>query len=69
MPRQRGDDPGVLREFAPTAEELGFTHIVAYDHAGRDPGALGFEAVRPSPNGISRPAVSIFDTDTREIGR
>ncbi len=27
-----GSDPGVIREFAQTAEGLGYTHIVAYDH-------------------------------------
>jgi probable F420-dependent oxidoreductase len=38
-----GDDPGIIRDFAQTAEELGFSHILAYDHvlgavhAGRVP--------------------------------
>jgi len=33
-----GHDPNVLRDFAQTAEGLGFTHILAYDHVlGADP--------------------------------
>jgi probable F420-dependent oxidoreductase len=33
-----GHDPAVLRDFAQTAEGLGFTHILAYDHVlGADP--------------------------------
>lgn len=27
-----GGDPGALRDFAQAAEDLGFTHIIAYDH-------------------------------------
>lgn len=27
-----GDDPGVLRDYAQRADELGFTHILAYEH-------------------------------------
>ena len=27
-----GGDPGLVREFAQTAEGLGYSHIVAYDH-------------------------------------
>lgn len=27
-----GDDPGVLRDFALTAEQLGYSHILAFDH-------------------------------------
>lgn len=27
-----GSDPGAIRDYAQTAEELGFTHILAYDH-------------------------------------
>lgn len=31
-------DPGAVREYAQTAEELGYTHILAYDHVlGADP--------------------------------
>jgi probable F420-dependent oxidoreductase len=48
LPQQRiGEDLGVLRDFAQTAEGLGFTHIVAYDHvlgaehARRDPPLVG----------------------------
>jgi probable F420-dependent oxidoreductase len=39
-----GDDLGLVREFAQAAEELGFAHLIAYDHvvgashAGRDVG-------------------------------
>ena len=33
-----GHDPNVVRDFAQTAEGLGFTHILAYDHVlGADP--------------------------------
>jgi len=48
LPQQHiGDDPAVLREFALTAESLGFSHIIAYDHvlgaqhAGRNPPLTG----------------------------
>ena len=27
-----GHDPVILRDYAQTAEELGFDHILAYDH-------------------------------------
>jgi alkanesulfonate monooxygenase SsuD/methylene tetrahydromethanopterin reductase-like flavin-dependent oxidoreductase (luciferase family) len=27
-----GSDPGAIRDYAQTAESLGFSHIVAYDH-------------------------------------
>ena len=27
-----GDDPAVIKEFAQTAEQLGFSHILAFDH-------------------------------------
>ncbi|MGO8949086.1 MAG: LLM class F420-dependent oxidoreductase [Ktedonobacterales bacterium] len=27
-----GDDPGIIREYAQVVEELGYTHILAYDH-------------------------------------
>ena len=27
-----GTDPSVIRDYAQTAEELGYTHILAYDH-------------------------------------
>ena len=42
-----GDDPAVIREWAQTAEELGYSHILAYDHVlgavhdGRDPKLWG----------------------------
>ncbi|MBZ4510210.1 LLM class flavin-dependent oxidoreductase, partial [Mycobacterium avium subsp. hominissuis] len=33
-----GSDPAVLRSYAQRVEELGFTHILAYDHVvGADP--------------------------------
>ena len=33
-----GGDPGAVRAYAQRAEELGFTHVLAYDHvAGADP--------------------------------
>lgn len=33
-----GNDPGAVREFAQAAEELGYEHILAYDHVlGADP--------------------------------
>jgi probable F420-dependent oxidoreductase len=48
LPQQRiGDDPGVLRDFAVTAEAAGFDHVIAYDHvlgaehAGREPALTG----------------------------
>lgn len=42
-----GDDPAVLRDWAQTAEGLGYSHILAYDHVlgavheGRQPKLLG----------------------------
>ena len=27
-----GDDPGIIRDYAQTAENLGYSHILAYDH-------------------------------------
>ena len=42
-----GNDPAVIRDFAQAAEELGYSHIVAYDHvlgasqADRDPKLWG----------------------------
>jgi probable F420-dependent oxidoreductase len=36
-----GSDPGAIREYAQTVEELGYTHILAYDHV------LGANPVRP----------------------
>src|ERR1700729_3158793 len=34
-----GGDPGAVRAYAQRAEELGFSHVLAYDHvAGGDPG-------------------------------
>ena len=37
-----GTDPGAVREFAQGAEELGFTHLLAYDHVlGADPDRPG----------------------------
>jgi probable F420-dependent oxidoreductase len=36
-----GSDPGAIRDYAQTAEGLGFTHIVAYDHV------LGANPERP----------------------
>ena len=33
-----GSDPGAIREFAQAAEELGYHHILVYDHVlGADP--------------------------------
>lgn len=46
-----GNDPGLIREFAQTAEELGYSHIVIYDHV------LGAHPDRPewpkNPDGTS----------------
>ena len=37
-----GSDPVAIRDYAQTAEELGFTHIVAYDHVlGANPDRPG----------------------------
>jgi probable F420-dependent oxidoreductase len=37
-----GNDPGAIRDFAQTAESLGYTHIVAYDHVlGANPDRPG----------------------------
>ena len=42
-----GDDPGALKEFAQTAEALGYSHILIFDHvlgavhAGREPRLTG----------------------------
>ena len=42
-----GDDPAVIRDFAQTAEALGYSHILVYDHvlgavhAGREPRLTG----------------------------
>ena len=37
-----GSDPGAVREFAVAAEELGYNHLLVYDHVlGADPGHYG----------------------------
>ena len=36
-----GNDPAALRDYAQTAEGLGFSHILAYDHV------LGANPARP----------------------
>ncbi len=42
-----GDDPGAIRDFAQTAEALGYAHIITYDHVlgaeheGREPALTG----------------------------
>ena len=37
-----GSDPGAIRDYAQTAEALGFTHIIAYDHVlGANPDRPG----------------------------
>ncbi|MCH7609150.1 MAG: LLM class F420-dependent oxidoreductase [Chloroflexi bacterium] len=41
-----GSDPGAIREFAQSAEELGFTHILTYEHV------LGVSPDRPGWKGI-----------------
>ncbi|MFQ5921478.1 MAG: LLM class F420-dependent oxidoreductase [Anaerolineales bacterium] len=41
-----GSDPGAVREFAQTAEELGFSHILTYEHV------LGVDPDRPGWKGI-----------------
>ena len=41
-----GSDPGAIREFAQTAEELGFSHILTYEHV------LGVDPDRPGWKGI-----------------
>lgn len=38
-----GSDPGAIRDYAQTAERLGYTHILAYDHV------LGANPRRPQP--------------------
>jgi hypothetical protein len=43
-----GGDAGAVRAYAQRAEELGFTHVLAYDHvAGADP-AVRFKMPRPT---------------------
>jgi hypothetical protein len=42
-----GNDPGAIRDFARGAEQLGFTHLLIYDHV------LG--ADRDRPGGFSGP--------------
>ena len=45
---QLGADPPVLRDFAQAAEELGFHHILAYDHVlGANPDRPGWQGRRP----------------------
>ncbi len=48
FPQQEfGDDPGAIKEFAQTAEALGYSHLLVYDHvlgavhAGREPRLTG----------------------------
>ncbi|MFV1859000.1 MAG: LLM class F420-dependent oxidoreductase [Anaerolineales bacterium] len=41
-----GSDPGAVREFAQTAEDLGFSHILTYEHV------LGVDPARPGWKGI-----------------
>ena len=37
-----GNDPAAIRDYAQTAEGLGYTHILAYDHVlGANPGPAG----------------------------
>jgi len=42
-----GDDPGAIRDFAQTAEGLGYSHLIVYDHVlgaehgGREPKLTG----------------------------
>jgi hypothetical protein len=37
-----GSDPTVLRDYAQAAEDLGFSHLLAYDHVlGADPDRPG----------------------------
>ena len=53
-----GGDPGAVRAYGQRVEELGFTHILAYDHvAGRRPrGApgLGRAPTTSTPPSTSR---------------
>jgi len=39
---ETGTDPAAIRDFAQAVEQLGFTHILAYDHVvGADPDREG----------------------------
>jgi len=52
-----GNDPAAIRDYAQTAEGLGYTHLVAYDHvlgATRSGPAAGKALIR-----ISRPLTSL----------
>ncbi len=41
-----GSDPGAIREFAQTAEDLGFSHILTYEHVlGVDPNRPGWKGI------------------------
>ncbi len=45
---QLGDDPLVIREFVQTAEELGYHHLLAYDHVlGANPDREGWKEGSP----------------------
>ena len=52
-------DPGAVREYAQTAEALGYSHIVAYDHvlgANPDrPGGWSGLYTRTWPSGLFKP--------------
>jgi probable F420-dependent oxidoreductase len=56
-----GSDPSVLRDYTQAAEELGYTHILAYDHVvGADPSdrPLGFRGVYTHESLFHEPLVA-----------
>ena len=45
---QLASDPGIMRDFVQAAEDMGYHHILAYDHVlGANPDREGWEAHRP----------------------
>jgi probable F420-dependent oxidoreductase len=67
-----GNDPAAIRDFAQTAEELGYTHILIYDHVlGANPDRPGgFHGTYNYQDPFQEPFVlfSYMAAVTREIG-
>ena len=67
-----GTDPLVIRDYAQTAEELGYTHILAYDHVlGANPDRLeGFKGPYTYQSSFHEPFVlySYIAAITQKIG-
>jgi len=42
-----GNDPAAIRDYAQTAEDLGFTHLLAYDHILGENAAIPAQGYRP----------------------